>query len=206
MKHETVFILFFSLFFFISCVTSCATKKNGKENVIKGSDSHFINDQTIVLPAQEPELPIQDKKPSKLADNQTIVAEFDTVKITKETFDSTKTEIELVVEDLNKITISRDYQKWLQYLSLEYRRFYSSPIVLKEVSDSLPVKGIQLNNLKDYFNFVFVPSRQNMRVDDIKFVSSTRVYVIMEIAPGSPAAIYILEKTKEGWNLVLKNQ
>jgi len=53
---------------------------------------------------------------------------------------------------------------------------------------------------------VFVPSRQNMRVDDIQFVSPTRVYVIMEIAPSSPAAIYILEKTPSGWKLVPKNR
>lgn len=203
MRTKKICIVLFPLFFFISCVT----EKNEKEYMIQqGENSQFINDQTIVLPTKEPEQIIDDKELPTTADNQIIVAEFDTVKITKETFDSTKTEIELVVEDLNKITISRDYQKWLQYLSLEYKKFYSSPIVLKEVSESLPVKGIQLKNLKDYFNYVFVPSRQNMRVDDIKFVSSTRVYVIMEIAPDSPAAIYILEKTKEGWNLVLKNQ
>jgi hypothetical protein len=45
-----------------------------------------------------------------------------------------------------------------------------------------------------------------MRVDDIQFVSPTRVYVIMEIAPSSPAAIYILEKTPSGWKLVPKNR
>lgn len=134
-----------------------------------------------------------------------IVAQFEDVTITKQTFQKTKTELETVVEELNKITLSRDYQKWLTYLSDDYRRNFSDKTVLEDVSDSLPTKGIRLKNLKDYFTFVFVPSRQNMRVDDIQFVSPTRVYVIMEITPDSPAAIYIIEKFSDGWKLVPKN-
>jgi len=145
----------------------------------------------------------------KFSDNtedSVIVAEFDTVKITRQTFESTKSEMQLVVEDLNRITNNRDYKRWLGYLSEEYVQEYSDPDKLDKVSASLPTKGIKLKNLKDYFNYVFVPSRQNMRVDDIKFVSPTRVYVIMELSPNNPAAIYILEKSNGGWKLVLKNQ
>jgi len=139
-------------------------------------------------------------------DENTVVAQFDTITITKQTFKITKSEIELVVEDLNRITLAKDYARWLTYLSEEYRQNFSNQSVLDQVSKSLPTKGIKLKNLKDYFHYVFVPSRQNMRVDDISFVSPTRVYVIMEIAKGSPAAIYILEKIDGGWKLVPKNQ
>ncbi len=135
-----------------------------------------------------------------------IVAQFENIAITKQTFQKTKTELETVVEELNKITLSRDYQKWLTYLSDDYRKTFSNKDVLEEVSNSLPTKGIRLKSLKDYFNFVFVPSRQNMRVDDIQFVSPTRVYVIMEIHQNAPAAIYIIEKFDDGWKLVPKNQ
>lgn len=135
-----------------------------------------------------------------------VVAQFDTVTITKKTFESTKNEMQIVVDKLNKITLERDYKSWLEWLSEEYYRTYSDPAVLETISASLPIKNIKLRNIKDYFNYVFVPSRQNMRVDDIQFISPTRVYVIMEITPKSPAAIYILEKTTEGWKLVPKNQ
>lgn len=135
-----------------------------------------------------------------------VVAQFDTVTITKKTFESTKNEMQIVVDKLNKITMERDYKSWLEWLSEEYYRTYSDPAVLDSISASLPIKNIKLRNIKDYFNYVFVPSRQNMRVDDIQFMSPTRVYVIMEITPKSPAAIYILEKTTEGWKLVPKNQ
>jgi hypothetical protein len=145
------------------------------------------------------------QQPAQSKDDD-VVATFDNVAITKKTFNTTKTEIQLIVEDLNKITFDRNYSRWLTFLSDEYRQNFSDPEVLSKVSDSLPTKGIRLKNLKDYFNYVFVPSRQNMRVDDIQFVSATRVYVIMEITPNSPAAIYILEKTSSGWKLVMKNQ
>ncbi|HKL85024.1 MAG TPA: hypothetical protein VJ861_01680 [Treponemataceae bacterium] len=182
---------------------SCATDKNGKKQTQEVQDKPLFSYEEIVILPEEKVSPIS---PTETKSNQDYIVEFDSIKITKETFNSTKTEIGLVVEDLNKITVTRDYQKWLLYLSPGYKEYYSSPIVLKEVSESLPIKGVQLKTLKDYFNFVFVPSRQNMRVDDIKFVSPTRVYVIMEIAPNSPAAIYILEKAKDRWSLVLKNQ
>jgi len=154
-------------------------------------------------PQNQPQTPTMTEP---VSDEDTIVAQFDTVTITKQTFKVIKTEIQVVVEDLNKVTFSKDYDRWQTYLSEEYRQNFSDPLTLEKVSASLPVKGIQLKTLKDYFTYVFVPSRQNMRVDDIQFVSPTRVYVIMEITPKSPAAIYILEKTGGGWKLVLKNQ
>lgn len=140
-----------------------------------------------------------------ISPDEDVVVRFDTVAITKSTFESTKNEMQAVVEELNRITLNRDYDRWLTYLSKEYYDEFSNPETLEKVSSSLPTKGLKLRNLKDYFSYVFVPSRQNMRVDDIQFVSPTRVYVIMEIAPGSPAAIYILEKTERGWKLVPKN-
>lgn len=157
-------------------------------------------DPVIVVPDDNTLLPPNDVTPE-----EEVVATFDTVTITKATFLNTKSEIQVVVETLNTITFARDYNKWLTFLSDEYRATYSDPATLDSVSASLPIKGVQLKNLKDYFMYVFVPSRQNMRVDDIQFVSPTRVYVLMEISPGSQAAIYILEKFNGFWQLVLKN-
>lgn len=149
---------------------------------------------------------INKQSSSPAVDEDEVVVRFDTIAITKHTFIATKSEIELVVEDLNRIVMKKDYDRWQDYLSEEYRQTFSDPAMLETVSRSLPVKGIKLKTLKDYFTYVFVPSRQNMRVDDIQFVSPTRVYVIMEITPDSPAAIYILENTTFGWKLVPKNQ
>jgi len=169
-------------------------------------------EQDTVIEPQSPET-AEEIKPARsnglsLEDmnDDDVVVRFDTIAITKEAFITTKSEIETVVDDLNKITTDRDYERWLGYTSEEYREVFSGRDVLDRVSASLPTKGVRLRTLQDYFNYVFVPSRQNMRVDDIQFVSPTRVYVIMEITPSSPAAIYILENTPKGWKLVPKNR
>ncbi len=186
-KTISLLTLGFTLSFFSGCATTPTPVDPKKPDTIVNTTNH-----TDV------------KKPD--AGNDTVIAQFDTVKITKKTYESTKSELQLVVEDLNRITYARDYQRWLTYLSEAYVATLSDPANLEKVSASLPTKGIKLKNLKDYFSYVFVPSRQNMRVDDIQFVSPTLVYVIMELSPKNPAAIYILEKTAAGWKLAPKNQ
>ncbi len=188
---------------FVFALFSCASNPPATPDPLPETDAAEkpATDETAAVgPIEEtpgPETPQEDGE---------IVAKFDNVTITKETFKTTKTELETVVNDLNRVTFSRDYARWLTFLSEDYLKTFSDPAVLAEVSANLPIKGVQLKSIRDYFNYVFVPSRQNMRVDDIQFVSPTRVYVIMEISPGNPAAIYIIEKFGEQWKLVPKNQ
>lgn len=129
---------------------------------------------------------------------------FDPSTISKEQYETEKSEIEALVEVLNTITSSKDYNRWLGYLSDEYREFYSNPEVLKAQTSRLPVKNLQLRNLKDYFNYVFVLSRQKCRVDDITYITPTRVKVIQK-EPGKSLIIYNLEKFDGKWKLVLDN-
>jgi len=140
-------------------------------------------------------------KPAPVEKKQEVIAEFEGVTITKETYDQTKTEMEKIVENLNRITASKDYSQWLKFLSEEYKQQYSQALTLQKVSEALPVKGIKLKSLKDYFTYVFVPSRQNVRVDDIKFVSPTRVDVIMKQANVS-LLVYGLENINGTWKLI----
>ncbi len=143
----------------------------------------------------------QTEKKAKPEPKKEVIAEFEGVSITKETYVKTKSEIEIVVDELNHITAKKDYLKWLQYISEDYKKAYSNPVRLKAVSEALPIKGIQLKSLRDYFLYVFVPSRQNIHVDDITFVSPTRVEVIMN-RNGSTLLVYNIEKVENGWELI----
>lgn len=148
--------------------------------------------------------------PGPAGDDNEVVVTVDSVGITKHEFEKTKSEIEVVVEDLNKITETQNYDAWLAYLDPDYRKTLTDRAYLDRVSKSLPralqERKIRLLTLEDYFKYVFVPSRQNIRVDDIQFITPTRVYVIMEISHGQTAAVYILEKNQNGeWKLVDKN-
>lgn len=176
-KISNALILILSLF----SVISCKSKPEKKQEPIK-QEIPIVQEQT------------EDE-------DSEIIAEFDGVVITKKDYKETKSEIEIVVGNLNKITAERDYNKWLKYLSETYRTEYSRPSVLQITSDNLPVKGIKLKNLNDYFSYVFVPSRQNVRVDDIKFVSPTRVNVITETG-GKRLLVYKLEKINGKWFLI----
>lgn len=163
-----------------------------------------VQPEPVVEPepiAEKTPMPVEEKKPEPVAEKDTIVAKFEGVTITKETYDQTKTEMEKVVEQLNRITASKDYTKWLSFLSDEFQRQYSKAATLQTVSEALPVKGIKLKSLKDYFTYVFVPSRQNIRVDDIKFVSPTRVNVIMKQGNVS-LLIYAIENIDGKWKLL----
>ena len=154
-------------------------------------------------PAAEPE---QKTEPQITAEpvsvpNNEVIARFDDVVITKETYDQTKAEIEKIVDQLNAITSSKQYAKWIELLSEEYKTEYSKPSVLKIVSEALPVKGIKLKSLQDYFLYVFVPSRQRIRVDDIRFISPTHVDVIMKQGSTS-LLIYSISNVSGSWKLV----
>ncbi len=152
-------------------------------------------------PVIEKKEPVVEVKPEPIEEKDTVIAEFEGVTITKETYDQTKTEMEKIVAQLNRITATKDYTQWITFLSDEYTRAYSQASTLKKVSEALPVKGIKLKSLKDYFTYVFVPSRQNVRVDDIKFVSPTRVDVIMKQANVS-LLVYGLENISGSWKLI----
>ncbi|MBQ7613039.1 MAG: hypothetical protein IJU92_08210 [Spirochaetaceae bacterium] len=130
-----------------------------------------------------------------------VVATVGELTITQKHYTETKSEIELVVDELNTITQKMNYNAWLKYLSTEYRDHFSTPSVLREVSEKLPIKGVKLNTLQDYFKYVFVPSRKNVRVDDIQFTTATRVDVIMREA-GARLLVYSLEKINSSWKLV----
>lgn len=197
-------ILFVNILVSTLVLSMCTTTP-----VQEGADSLEPDEAPVTSQSDnqtKPEPEVLSKQSSgEAVDEDEVVVRFDTIAITKHTFFATKSEIELVVEDLNRIVLKKDYDRWQEYLSEDYRQTFSDPAMLESVSRSLPVKGIRLKTLRDYFTYVFVPSRQNMRVDDIQFVSPTRVYVIMEITQDSPAAIYILENTAFGWKLVPKN-
>ena len=138
----------------------------------------------------------------KTADEE-VVAQFEGVSITKKDKEIAKSEIEEVVKKLNEITAKKDYGRWRYWLSKDYIKEFSKPEVLKKTSEGLPsnLKGKQLKSIEDYFYYVFVPSRQNGRVDDIVYLTPTKVRVL-KITATQSLIFYNLEKIDDRWLLV----
>jgi hypothetical protein len=103
--------------------------------------------------------------------------------VTEEIFEETFQAVEEVILELNSLIRAEEYDRWLEYLTDEYVEKYRDPEVLAELSQSgrLQNNGIVLESLFDFFIHVVVPSRANLRLDDLVFIEEDQVEAIMLI-------------------------
>ncbi len=113
-----------------------------------------------------------------------------------------ETDIAALIEKLNKIIAAKDYESWKMNLSDNYIQYYSDPEILKEKTQSpLLVKyNIVLRSLEDYFNYVVVGSRQNIKLDEIKVLDRNKIKAYMFIK-GTPVIIYELVRIDNVWKI-----
>lgn len=128
--------------------------------------------------------------------------EFSQEDVTEELYDQTFTEVEATIAELNEIITNQDFARWQYYLTDNYRLTYSNPRVLEESSQSAILRrnNITLRTLEDYFRFVVVPSRANVRLDEIVFVDESTVEAIMEVQ-GEKYLLYNLTKAGDRWKI-----
>jgi hypothetical protein len=163
-----------------------------------------IVEETIQIVETEDEEPVDNTviEPDASLENTSVV--FDPSTITKEIFDSTKTDVQELINRLNGIIRDKKFDEWILFLGTEYRQVLSEPGFLARVSASAVLKkqGITLRDIRDYFLYVVVPSRAKDRVDDIEFIGQNRVKAFTIDAKGRKLRLYDLEKTTNGWKIV----
>jgi hypothetical protein len=127
---------------------------------------------------------------------------FSQEEVTEELYDQTFDEVGETIAELNQIIANEDFARWQTYLTDDYRRTYSDPNVLAESSQSAVLRrnNIRLETLEDYFRFVVVPSRANVRLDDILFTDESTVEAIMEVE-GERYLLYNLTKSGDRWKI-----
>ncbi|GMO22521.1 MAG: hypothetical protein Pg6A_09720 [Termitinemataceae bacterium] len=128
---------------------------------------------------------------------------FNPSMVTKEEKERVRVDANQFVSELNRIIQRRDYSAWTRYLEPKYRERLESKenLMLASQSDRLKQKKIVLQNLLDYFVNVVVPSRSNLRVDDIEFISENRVKTFMN-ENGQRLRIYELERYGDSWRVI----
>jgi PBP1b-binding outer membrane lipoprotein LpoB len=130
---------------------------------------------------------------------------FDPTKITKEQYLFTMEEVQKFIEEQNEIIKNKNFDAWKLSLSNEYFAEISSERNLRRISEQPAMKSrkITLKTARDYFEHVVVPSRADLHVDEIEFVSVSRVkaFTIMINATGEERRLrlYDLEKANNTW-------
>jgi len=180
--------LLVTLMLVLLIVASCAGNKAVTE-VQEPPKAPVVQEQP---PVQEP------PKPQTPANGQ---AESEFV-LSETAYKETKRDLSDLVQELNKIIAAKDYERWLTYLTKEYRDYYSDPTVLRAQSEAPLLKkyNVVLRSLKDYFHYVVVGSRQNVRLDEIKALDENRVRAYMYV-DNTPVIIYELQKVDNQWKI-----
>jgi len=116
---------------------------------------------------------------------------FDPNSISAAKFQDTKKDITAFIAELNGIIRAKNYDAWVAHLAPSYFTDINSKGFLEDRTEDLyrrdqvlaqnlgkdpkMVEKRILRSARDYFNYVVVPSRDNDRLDDISFLSETRV-------------------------------
>jgi hypothetical protein len=120
--------------------------------------------------------------------------------VTEEIFTKTFEEIEAFINNLNTIIHDKDYETWTSYLSEDYVLRTSDENFLKAQSETplLKKQNIELKSMRDYFEYVVVPSRTRTQLDDIEFIDEAHVKAI-SIVNDTRGLLYLLVREDTDW-------
>jgi len=128
----------------------------------------------------------------------------DQFKVSEDLYKKTFSDIEALINTLNRIISDTNFDEWKKYLTKEYIEYYSSQENLKNFSETPILKKykIVLRSLKDYFTYVVVPSRADVQLDDISFLDDNNIKAYMKI-DGEPVVLYTLINIQGNWKIGL---
>jgi len=196
--------LFLSILMTCCLLFSCASTEVEQEVVVEEIPV-IVEPEVLVELPKSPE-PIPDVIPEPVISKEDqeysrSVTDLG-IEVSKETFNEDKSEILEIIEKLSGIMKHKDYAAWLNYLTPESKAFWSNQQNLAIVSQRLPIKNYRLKNLQDYFEKVFIPSRIGRVVDEIRYVSTTKVKAV-QYTEEQDIIYYYFEKIDGRWYLHL---
>ncbi len=122
--------------------------------------------------------------------------------VSAEVYNRTFDEIRGVITELNTRIAKREYAGWLEHLTESYVRETSKQEYLDKWKEDPELKrrGIVLKTLRDFFDYRVVPTRSNVKLDEIQFVDDKHVYAFT-VLRGEKYLLYYLVKTENGWKV-----
>ena len=195
---KTLKIFLISIFCILafSCVSDEKSEEITEENV-PVAEQIIVEQPVVEIPVEIVQEPLSQED---LEYNRSVTDLG--VEVSKETFTEDKAEILEIIQKLDLIMKHKDYAAWLNYLTPESKSFWSNQQNLALVSQRLPIKNYRLKNLQDYFEKVFIPSRIGRVVDEIRYVSTTKVKAV-QYTEQQDIIYYYFEKIDGRWFLHL---
>ena len=123
--------------------------------------------------------------------------------VTKDEFTEDKAEILRIIKELQKVMEKEDVESWLSYVDTASKNFYSNPVNIRKVQKKLPNKAIILNGIGDYFKYVFIPSRKNREITEIRYISKTNTKAVQVNEDHSITRYYQFIKVNGKWYVQL---
>ncbi|MBQ9494772.1 MAG: hypothetical protein IJR50_03940 [Treponema sp.] len=164
-------------------VVSCATTKNAPQ-----THDEIVHQQST-----------QHEQPAlSTAKNEEYLRSVNNVDVTLKTFNEDKTEIMKIIGELADIMSKSQYEAWVKYIDKESIQYWSNPANLRRASRMLPIKNLQMSSLRDYFTYVFVPSRKGRKVDEIRYDSKTEVKAV-QMREDTDVIYYYFNKINGKW-------
>jgi hypothetical protein len=177
-----------------------------------GSTEAVITEDAVPVtePVEQPEAQAPDPVPDlnhrraeQAPEPEPPVVTFDPNTVSAEVKELTFADVKRLIQNLNTVIQTRNYELWTTNLTDDYLAYWSDPETLARLSESpvLRRQNITLGTLRDYFIHVVYPSRQNDRVDDIEFIGETRIKAIIINPKGERLVLYNLEKIGDTWKI-----
>ena len=164
----------------------------------------------VVEPEQEPEPVVVVEAPEEAEPEPAPAVEEDKeylrsvgdIAIDVDTYTHDKEAIMKIIAELATIMNTMDYKSWLAYVDDDSKAYWSRRPNLQKAEKKLPVKGLKLQTLEDYFKHVFVPARKGRNVTEIRYISDTYVKAV-QVEADKDIIFYYFNKIKGEWLLHL---
>lgn len=147
-------------------------------------------------PAAQKETPKQTSKNDAEYERATKDLKGETV--SRDTYEKDKKIILEKIDELNVIMESKNYKAWLSYIEPNSINYWSQKMNLTAASKQLPVKGLQLKTLEDYFNYMFIGSRKGRKIDEIRYISSKSIKAV-QVRGDDVVIFYNFKKVNDEW-------
>jgi hypothetical protein len=121
--------------------------------------------------------------------------------ISEEEFYEDKAAIMKAIAELENIMARKDVAQWRKYLSPSSVAYLRNANNMRTVSAKLPAQ-FRIRSDEDYFKYVFIPSRQDRKIDEIRYVSST-ITKAVQVRQSDDVIFYYFEKVNDVWLIKL---